>query len=141
MRSQKVLEGQTSVVPILLVLELQGLGELGRGGASGLIQELEDSVAEAVVHHPIERLVEPGAGIAERVRRIVVPPDLTGDVGLRVDRLHPTSELPPESQGHFSGHIHAPTVDAILGVAVPVGIHPPAHDRMEMRAHLKVQIL
>ena len=57
MRSQKVLEGQASVVPVLLVLELQILGELGRSGGSGLIQELEDGVAEAVVHHPIKGLV------------------------------------------------------------------------------------
>ena len=58
-----------------------------------------------------------------------------------MDCSHPTAELLPESQGHFGSHIHAPTVDAILGVAVPVGVHPPAHDRMEVRAHFGVQIL
>jgi hypothetical protein len=50
------------------VLEFQSLGELGRGDGSGLIEELENGVSESVVHHPIEGLIEPGAGIAERVR-------------------------------------------------------------------------
>jgi hypothetical protein len=66
-RTQKVLEGQASVVAVVSVLEFQSLGELGRGDGSGLIEELEDGVSESVVHHPIKRLIEPRAGIAERV--------------------------------------------------------------------------
>jgi hypothetical protein len=38
-----------------------------RCDGSGLIEELENGVSESVVHHPIKGLIEPRAGIAERV--------------------------------------------------------------------------
>jgi hypothetical protein len=65
--AEEILEDQASVVAVVPVLEFQSLGELGRGDGSGLIEELEDGVSESVFHHPIEGLIEPGAGIAERV--------------------------------------------------------------------------
>ena len=79
--------------------------------------ERRDRRRERVVHVGVEL-------VALEVLRLLVP-DLGHDVGLRVDRLHPAPELPPEVLvGDLQRDIEAPAVgthaDPVLGDAEDV---------------------
>ncbi|MFM1943616.1 MAG: hypothetical protein RI897_2598 [Verrucomicrobiota bacterium] len=105
----------------------------------GLVQELVDGVAEAIIHDTIEGLVEPGPGIAKCIGLEILPPDFAGDEGIGVDGFDPLTELDPEAHGDFGGDVEAPAIDTVLGVAVIVGVHPALDDGMEVLADIGVE--
>ena len=85
-----------------------------------------DRGRELVVHDGVERVaLEPG-------RRGL--PDLARDVGVRIDRLHERSPLAPERDRYLVRYIQAPTVDAIGGIAVTVGVEPAPREREQVLA-------
>ncbi|MEO1480326.1 MAG: alpha-amylase family glycosyl hydrolase, partial [Bacteroidota bacterium] len=88
-----------------------------------------------VVHHAVEHVAEVRADVAHVVRP-ALPPDLTDEVGVGVDRLDEAVVVAPEAEGHLLGHVEAEAVEAVRGVAVAVGVEPAARHRLDVRDSL-----